>query len=96
MKHFSQGLQYGQTAVNKANNGHTSANKDGHTAANKAKDGHTAVEEEDVIQIISTCKHFFGYDIETGRGGLDVNISTRFIVEYYLPVFKVGRRGRWW
>eukprot|EP00656_Telonema_subtile_P009230 TRINITY_DN14333_c0_g2_i1.p1 TRINITY_DN14333_c0_g2~~TRINITY_DN14333_c0_g2_i1.p1 ORF type:complete len:947 (-),score=234.31 TRINITY_DN14333_c0_g2_i1:226-3066(-) len=40
------------------------------------------------LQIISTCKHFFGYDIETGRDGNDVNISTRMLVEYYLPVFK--------
>eukprot|EP01079_Euglenida_sp_SAG-EU17-18_P010624 gene10624-1932_t len=44
--------------------------------------------DEGFLQIISTCKHFFGYDIETGRGGLNVNISARFIVEYYLPVFQ--------
>ena len=39
------------------------------------------------LQIISTCKHFFGYDIETGRSGNDVNISARMLVEYYLPAF---------
>lgn len=39
------------------------------------------------LQIISTCKHFFGYDIETGRSGNDVNISARMLVEYFLPAF---------
>jgi beta-glucosidase-like glycosyl hydrolase len=52
VKHFSQGLQYG--------------------------DGQDVNE----LQIISTCKHFFGYDIETGRGGLNVDIPPRMIVEY--------------
>ena len=40
------------------------------------------------LQIISTCKHFAGYDIETGRSGNNVNISARMLTEYYLPVFK--------
>ena len=40
------------------------------------------------LQIISTCKHFFGYDIETGRSGNNVAIQPRMLTEYYLPVFK--------
>ena len=62
VKHFSQGLMYGDT-------------------------NHVDV-DPDHLQIISTCKHFAGYDIETGRSGNDVNISARMLTEYYLPVFK--------
>ena len=62
VKHFSQGLMYGDT-------------------------NHVDV-DPDHIQILSTCKHFLGYDIETGRAGNDVNISSRMLTEYYLPVFK--------
>lgn len=62
VKHFSQGLQHGDT-------------------------NHDDVDPEH-LQIISTCKHFFGYDIETGRSGNDVQISPRMLTEYYLPVFK--------
>jgi beta-D-xylosidase 4 len=40
------------------------------------------------LQIISTCKHFAGYDIETGRSGNNVNISARMLAEYYMPVFQ--------
>ena len=45
-------------------------------------------DEEPYLQILSTCKHFFGYDIEYHRMKNDLNISTRFLVEYYLPAFK--------
>lgn len=40
------------------------------------------------LQILSTCKHFAGYDIETNRSHNNVTISPRMLVEYYLPAFK--------
>lgn len=48
----------------------------------------SAAPAPDHIQVISTCKHFFGYDIEYHRMRNDVNISQRMLVEYYLPAFK--------
>ena len=41
-----------------------------------------------MLQVISTCKHFLGYDIEFHRMRNDVNISAKMITEYYLPAFK--------
>lgn len=62
VKHFSQGLMYGDTQHGDVDPNH--------------------------LQILSTCKHFAGYDIETGRSSNDVSISPRMLTEYYLPVFK--------
>ena len=42
---------------------------------------------------MSTCKHFFGYDIEFHRMRNDVNISARMLTEYYLPAFKACVQG---
>ena len=39
-------------------------------------------------QIIATCKHFAGYDIETTRTANDVNPTQQDLGEYYLPSFK--------
>lgn len=44
------------------------------------------------LQIGATCKHFLAYDLEnwngTDRVHFDAKLSTRDLVEYYLPVFK--------
>lgn len=39
-------------------------------------------------QVISTCKHYAGYDIETGRNGNDLDPSQQDLADYYLRPFK--------
>lgn len=47
-------------------------------------------------KIISTCKHFAGYDVESWNGNyryqFDASISTQDMVEYYLPSFQACAR----
>lgn len=47
-------------------------------------------------KIISTCKHFAGYDVESWDGNyryqFDASISTQDMVEYYLPSFQACAR----
>jgi beta-D-xylosidase 4 len=38
--------------------------------------------------IISTCKHYAAYDIETNRFGNDLDPTRQDLAEYYLPPFK--------
>jgi hypothetical protein len=56
--------------------------------SNGIQHGNTSSGGTAALQIISTCKHFLGYDIEYHRMRNDVNISARMLVEYYLPAFK--------
>lgn len=47
-------------------------------------------------KVISTCKHFAGYDVENWNGNyryqFDASISTQDMVEYYLPSFQACAR----
>lgn len=47
-------------------------------------------------KVISTCKHFAGYDVEDWNGNyryqFDASISTQDMVEYYLPSFQACAR----
>lgn len=47
-------------------------------------------------KVISTCKHFAGYDMESWNGNFryqfDASISTQDMVEYYLPPFQTCAR----
>ncbi|KAJ4386014.1 hypothetical protein N0V93_008905 [Gnomoniopsis smithogilvyi] len=47
-------------------------------------------------KIVSTCKHFAGYDVESWNGNyryqFDADISTQDMVEYYLPPFQACAR----
>lgn len=47
-------------------------------------------------KVISTCKHFAGYDVESWNGNyryqFDASISTQDMVEYYLPSFQACAR----
>lgn len=47
-------------------------------------------------KVISTCKHFVGYDVESWDGNFryqfDASISTQDMVEYYLPSFQACAR----
>jgi hypothetical protein len=44
------------------------------------------------LNIVATCKHYLGYDMEDWGGheryGYDAKITTQDLVEYYLPTFK--------
>jgi xylan 1,4-beta-xylosidase len=46
----------------------------------------------DVKKVISTCKHFAAYDIETGRTGNDLNPTAQDMSEFYLAGFKTCAR----
>lgn len=47
-------------------------------------------------KVVSTCKHFAGYDVESWNGNyryqFDATISTQDMVEYYLPSFQACAR----
>lgn len=47
-------------------------------------------------KVVSTCKHFAGYDVESWNGNyryqFDASISTQDMVEYYLPSFQACAR----
>lgn len=47
-------------------------------------------------KVVSTCKHFVGYDVETWNGNyryqFDASIATQDMVEYYLPPFQACAR----
>ncbi|KAF3764221.1 family 3 glycoside hydrolase [Cryphonectria parasitica EP155] len=47
-------------------------------------------------KVVSTCKHFAGYDVESWDGNyryqFDASISTQDMVEYYLPSFQACAR----
>lgn len=47
-------------------------------------------------KVVSTCKHFAGYDLENWNGNFryqfDASISTQDMVEYYLPSFQACAR----
>ncbi|KAG8161047.1 hypothetical protein KVR01_009311 [Diaporthe batatas] len=47
-------------------------------------------------KVVSTCKHFAGYDLESWNGNFryqfDASISTQDMVEYYLPPFQACAR----
>lgn len=47
-------------------------------------------------KVVSTCKHFAGYDVESWNGNyryqFDASISTQDMVEYYLPPFQACAR----
>lgn len=47
-------------------------------------------------KVVSTCKHFAGYDLESWNGNyryqFDASISTQDLVEYYLPSFQACAR----
>ncbi|KUI54159.1 putative exo-1,4-beta-xylosidase bxlB [Cytospora mali] len=47
-------------------------------------------------KVVSTCKHFAGYDMESWNGNFryqfDASISTQDLVEYYLPSFQACAR----
>jgi beta-D-xylosidase 4 len=39
-------------------------------------------------QVISTCKHYAAYDLETGRYGNDYNPTQQDLADYFLAAFK--------
>lgn len=47
-------------------------------------------------KVVSTCKHFAGYDLESWNGNyryqFDASISTQDLVEYYMPSFQACAR----
>ena len=55
-------------------------------------DGLQNGEDPNILKVVSTCKHYAGYDLEDWDGntryGFDAVISTQDLAEYYLPPFQ--------
>lgn len=53
-------------------------------------------ETKDTLKVVATCKHFAAYDVENWHGndryGLDTELSTQNLNEYYMQPFKTCAR----